>query len=296
MILLPARRRRSRLPTLLAGLVVLTCPGDAAAQQRVRLEVGGTRGDWVRYNHRADLVVDLPADVGDPTTTRTTITMRRAVESVWPDSLSYVTTLEEVSLAVRPERAELPDLSGMQGLRFRHTADRTGRTLSLRVPGQSAEAGPGLVEQLENWLSQLGFPPLPESEVTVGDVWSETLPVPAMALGLAVDYDVVQTRTVRLREMRSTGNSNVAFLEVTTTWRPSPEPGGAGGGVASLKGTAQQVVRFDATRGLFLGSTGTRELDLVLTPAGTAQYVAVSATGHQITSLIASHDAARLRE
>lgn len=279
------------------GLASIGSPSSSDAQQSVRLELGGTQGDWLRYSHRNDLVVDLPPDLGGPATTRTTIRMLQMVEKVGAETLDYLTTLEEVSLEVRPTPAELPDLSGIQGLQFHHTASRAGRTLSLRLAGQSSEAGPGLLEQMENWLSQLGFPPLPGGAVEVGNEWSETLPVPAMALGLAVDYDVVQTRTVRLTDVRSAGNSNVAFLAVTTTWAPSPNPSGTGGGVASLRGSAEQVVRFDARHGRFLGSTGTSELELVLTPEGQAQYVAVSATGRQITGLMASSDSQRdLRE
>lgn len=286
----PFSGHRTSLLALATGLAVLGGPGSARAQQSARLELAGTRGDWLQYSHRNDLVVDLPADLGGPATTRTTIRLRQVVEAVSVDAIAYVTTLEEVSLEVRPTPAELPDLSGIQGLQFYHTASRAGRTLSLRLAGQSSEAGPGLLEQMENWLSQLGFPPLPGGVVEVGEEWTETAPVPAMALGLAVDYDVVQTRTVRLTEVRSTGSSNVAFLAVTTTWEPTPDPSGTGGGVVSLRGAAEQMVRFDTKLGRFLGSTGTSELELVLTPEGRAQYVAVSATGRQITGLTASSD------
>ncbi len=280
--------RRLGLQTLVIGLAMLAQPGGMRAQQSVRLELGGAQGDWLRYSHRSDLLVQLPTDLGGPATTRTTIRLLNVVDAVSIDAIAYVTTLEEVALEVRPAPSELPDLSGIQGLQFHHTASRAGRTLSLRLAGQSSEAGPGLLEQLENWLSQLGFPPLPEGAVAVGEEWSETVPVPAMALGLAVDYDLVQTRTVRLSEIRSVGSSSVAFLTVTTRWKPSSERSGTGGGVASVRGSAEQIVRFDTKRGRFLGSTGTSELEIVLTPEGRAQYVAVSATGRQITGLTAS--------
>jgi hypothetical protein len=287
----PSFSHRYRLPALATGLLLLWGPGEVAAQQSARLELAGTPGDWLEYNHRNDLVVDLPSDLGGPATTRTDIRMRHVVESASAEAIAYVTTLEEVALEVRPTPAQVPDLSGIQGLQFHHTVSRTGRTLTLRLAGQSSEAGPGLIEQMESWLGQLGFPLLPEGVVTVGDEWSETVPVPAMALGLAVDYDVVQTRAVRLTELRSAGSTTVAFLVVTTTWAPSAEPSGTGGGVASLRGSAEQVVRFDTRLGRFLGSTGTSQLEIVLTPEGTAQYVAVSATGRQITGLTASGDA-----
>ena len=287
----PVAASRFALLVLVACLTLAISPRESSAQESVRLELGGSPGDWLLYNHRNDLVVDLPAELGGSATTRTTIRLHQLVESVSVDAIGFVTTLEEVSLEVRPPPAEVPDLSGIQGLRFFHTANRAGRTLSLRLPGQTSEAGPGLLEQVENWLSQLGFPPLPGGVVEVGDEWSETMPVSAAALGLAVDYDVVQTRKVRLTEVRSAGSSKVAFMAVTTTWLPSPEPSGTGGGVVSLRGTADQTVRFDTRRGRFLGSTGVSKLDLVLTPQGTAQYVAVSAEGRQITGLTASSDA-----
>lgn len=281
---------RLGLAALAGGLTLLGVPNETCAQQSVRLELGGQAGDWLRYSHRADFLVDLPDDLGGPTSTRTTIRLLQLLEAVSPDALSYVTTLEEVSLDVQPPPEETPDLSGIQGLQFHHTASRAGRTLGLRVTGQSSEAGSALLEQLENWLGQLGFPPLPGHPVTVGEEWSETVGIPAMALGLSVDYDVVQTRTVRFTELRSAGGSTVAFLAVTTTWTPEAEPSGTGGGVASLRGTAEQTVRFDPTRGRFIGSTGTSDLELVLTPQGKAQYVAVSARGRQLTGLTASGD------
>lgn len=286
----PAIRSRLRLILLTVGLVAIGGISAAFAQPSVRLELGGQHGDWLRYSHRNDLVVELPADLGGTASTRTTIRLLQVLEGVSVEALSYVTTLEEVSLDVRPPPEAIPDLSGIQGLSFHHTTSRAGRTLSLRVAGQTAEAGPELVEQLENWLGQLGFPPLPDRPVQVGEEWSEAVPVPAMALGLAVDYDVVQNRRVRLAELRSAGTSQVAFLAVTTIWEPSETPTGAGGGVASLRGTAEQTVRFDLVRGRFIGSTGTSELEIVLTPPGAGQYVAVSARGRQVTGLTAYGD------
>lgn len=282
---------RSGLPVLLAGLTLAIATADGRTQESVRLELGGSPGDWLRYSHRNDLVVDLPTDLGGPATTRTTIHLHHRIDSVSDDAIGYATTIEEISLDVRPTPDELPDLSGIQGLEFFHTATLAGRTASLRLSGQTAEAGPVLLEQVESWLSQLGFPPLPGGVATVGDEWSETTPVPAAALGLAVDYDVVRTRQMRLTEVRSAGNSTVAFLAVTTTWVPAPDPSGKGGSVVSLRGTAEQAVRFDVKRGRFLGSTGTSELELVLTPEGGAQYVAVNASGRQMTRLTGSSDA-----
>ena len=281
---------RSDLLVLLAGLILAIVPAEGRTQESVRLALGGSPGEWLRYSHRNDLVVDLPTDLGGPATTRTTILLHHRIDTVSGDAIGYATTLEEISLDVRPTPDELPDLSGIQGLEFYHTATLAGRTTSLRLSGQTTEAGPGLLEQVEAWLSQLGFPPLPDGTATVGDVWSETTPVPAAALGLAVDYDVVRTRKMRLAEVKSAGNSTVAFLAVTTTWVPAPDPSGTGGSVASLRGTAEQTVRFDVKRGRFLGSTGTSELELVLTPEGAAQYVAVNASGRQITRLTASSD------
>jgi len=273
---------------LLAGLVLLGPAARAHGQSTVVLELGGQQGEWLRYSHRNDVVVDLPADLGGPTATRTDIRLLQLLEDVTADALLYVTTLEEVSLDVRPPPEELPDLTGIQSLQFRHAVSRDGRTLSLRIAGQEAEAGPELVEQVEAWLSQLGFPPLPGRPVRVGDEWSETVPVPAMALGLSVDFDVVRTRKVRLTELRVAGSSAVAFLQVGTTWTPSAQPSGTGGGIASLKGTAEQTVRFDTGRGRFIGSTGTSELELVLNPPGGAQYVAVGARARQVTGLTSS--------
>ncbi|MCL7971968.1 MAG: hypothetical protein M8866_07775 [marine benthic group bacterium] len=284
-------RRRHVWPMLVLALLgPPVVPAGLCAQEEVLLELLGTAGEWLRYVHRNDLVVELPDDLGGPAVTRTSIRLLHRVVDASPESIDYLTTLEEVTLEVQPPPPELPDLRGMQGLAFSHTSDRSGRTLGLRLPGQDVEAGPGLMEQVENWLGQLGFPLLPDRAVSVGEAWTETVRVPAMALGLVVDYDVVQTRSVRLKEIRSTRRSRVAFLEVVTSWEPAPEPGGAGGGVVSLRGTAEQIVRFDIPGGRFLGSTGSSDLEIVLTPAGAAQYVAVRAQGRQLTGLSASSD------
>ena len=114
------------------------------------------------------------------------------------------------------------------------------------------------------------------------------MPIPAAALGLALEYDLVQERTTRLADIQQTGMSRVAVLSVQTTWTPVPDPQEPSPGVASMRGTAQQTVRFDMRTGRFIGSTGTSQLELVLTPAGTGQYVAVGATGRQATGLTAS--------
>ncbi len=293
----PVAAGRLCLLVVMAGFTLAIGPREGSTQESVRLELGGAPGEWLQYTHRSDLVVSLPTDLGGPATTRTTIRLHHLFDTVSDDAIGYISTLEEISLDVRPTQDELPDLSGLRGLEFYHTATRAGRTVSLRLPGQASEADPGLLEQVENWLSQLGFPPLPGGVARVGEEWSETMPVPAAALGLAVDYDVVQTREVRLTEIRSAGSSTVALLAVTTTWEPAPDASGAGGSVVSLRGSSEQTVRFDVRRGRFLGSTGVRELELVLMPEGRAQYVAVNATGRQVTGLTASSDVdTQLRE
>ncbi len=271
-----------------AAVPPLGTPEPCYAQGTIRLQLDGVTGDWQEYSHRTDLLIDFPDDLGGPATTRTTIRLRQVVDDVSPEAITFATTLVEVSLDVRPPPPELPDLSGIQGIEFRLISSRSGRTLSLQLAGQEAEAGSGLVEQVENWLEDLGFPRLPDRAVAIGDEWSEAKPVPAAALGLAVDFDVLQTRTVRLTEVRSVGGKRVAFLAVRTVWEPAPDRVGAGGGVVSLRGAADQTVRFDLELGRFLGGTGTSQLELVLTPEGGSQYVAVYAEGRQITGLTAS--------
>lgn len=114
------------------------------------------------------------------------------------------------------------------------------------------------------------------------------MPIPAAALGLALEYDLTQERTTRLVELETAGVSRVAVLQVETRWTPAPDPTDRPEGLASLRGTALQNVRFDIGKGRFLGSTGTSELELVLTPGGSGQFIAVSATGRQSTGVTAS--------
>ena len=114
------------------------------------------------------------------------------------------------------------------------------------------------------------------------------MPIPAAALGLALEYDLSQERTTRLVDVRAAGLSSIAVLEVETRWTPAPEPVEPPRGITSLRGTALQTVQFDVRKGRFLGSTGTSELELVLTPAGSSQFIAVQASGRQVTGLSAA--------
>ncbi len=265
----------------------LSLAGSAQGQAPVHLRLGGEPGAWIRYTHYKELAVALPADLGGPATTRTTIRLLQVVDSVSAEAVHYRSTLEEVEFDVQPEPPGLPDLSGLQGFGFRHTTSRAGRAIGLTLPGTAGEAGPGFREQLQNWLGKLGFPPLPEKPVREGDSWIETVPIPATALGLTLEYDLVQERVTRLTRVRPSGMTSIAVLDVETRWIPAPDPIEPPEGIASLRGTAQQTVRFDIGRGRFLGGTGTSSLELVLTPPGGGQYVAVSATGRQATAVTA---------
>jgi hypothetical protein len=278
---------RSGCALAIGALGGLAAASGAPAQDSWRLRIGGQADEWLEYNHQNDVAIEFPDDLGGRATTRTSIRLRQSVDSVAPGSVRYLATLDEVSFTVEPEPAGLPDLAGLEGLRFWYTVNRIGRTTGLELPGGRGEAGPGFREQLENWLSQLGFPPLAAEPVAVGDQWTESVPIPASALGLALEYDLMQARTTRLEEVRRTGTTTVAILHVNTRWEPSADRGEATG-VASLRGSAEQTVRFDIGRGRFLGSTGTSSLDLVIAPPGSGQFVAVSATGRQITRLTAS--------
>ena len=284
------RSRRGRLlQGAVLGFVGIVAPlpdaSEISAQETVRLALTASPGDWLRYHHRSDLVIHLPDDLGGTATTRTSITWLDLVDGVSAAGIDYVTTIERITLEAYPPPPEVPDLSGFQGLQFFRRTSRAARTLDVRLSGRTEGAGPALLEQVQAWYSQLGLPPLPEDPVREGDTWSETVPVPALVLGLAVDYDVVQERSVRLDGVRLAGRTRIAILSVSTVWESTPEPGGAGGTITSLRGTATQTVRFDLDRGRFLGSTGTSELQFVLKPEGAAQYVAVSASGRQVTRL-----------
>lgn len=271
------------------GLAVLPLRAiPTPAQETVRLALSASPGEWLRYSHRSDLRIELPADLGGEASTRTTIRWLDFVEDVSPEGIDFVTTIESITLDARPVPPELPDLSGYQGLQFRRRSSRAGRTIGVGLEGDAEVGGLALLEQVQSWLAQLGLPPLPETPVRVGDVWSESVPVPAIALGLVVDFDVVQVRTVRLDEVRVAGRSKVAFLSVETVWEPTREASGTGGEITSLRGTASQTVRFDVDRGRFLGSTGSSRLQIVLRPGRGAQYVAVSAHGRQLSGLIES--------
>lgn len=270
-----------------AGTIAVTSL-PATAQETVLLQVRGQPGDWAEFEHRKELTVQLPADLGGPATTHTRLRLGQRVDSREGDAIAFRSVLREIVFRVEPEPEELPDLTGLQGLEFRYAIDRTGRTIWMAVPGSDEDAGPDLREQLENWLGQLGFPSLPEGPVAVGDEWLQSNPVPATAVGLAFDYDLVEERITRFSELQATDRATIAVLEVRTKWTPSFEPDRAGSPLAALRGISSQTVRFDVQNGRFLGGTGTTALELVLAPPGGNQLVSVEATGYQSTSLTAS--------
>lgn len=275
------------LTPVLCGTFLLAASDPSSAQESWQLRVGGRAGEWVEYTHQSDLTFDFPDDLGGRATTRTSIRMRQLVDSVEPAAVRYAATLEDVSFTVEPRPQEMPDLDGLQGFRFWYIVDRTGRTTGLELPGGRGEAGAGFRKQLESWLSQLGFPPLAVDAVSAGDEWTDRMAVPAAALGLALEYDLLQVRTTRLEEVRRSDLRTIAVLRVDTRWEPSAERGEATG-VASLSGSAEQTVRFDIDVGRFLGSTGSSSLDIVIAPEGSGQYVAVSVSGRQVTTVLNS--------
>jgi hypothetical protein len=275
------------LGLLAAGTLAVT-PLPAAAQEPVLLQLRGHPGDWAEFEHRKELTVRFPADLGGPATTHTRLRLRQQVDSRGDSAIIFRSVLREIVFRVEPQPEELPDLSGLQGLEFRYASDRTGRTIWLAVPGSDEGAGPGLREQLQNWLGQLGFPSLPDGPVAVGDEWFQSNPVPATALGLAFDYGLVEEKTTRLSELQATDRATIAVLEVLTKWTPSFDPERAGSPLAALRGISSQTVRFDVQNGRFLGGTGTTALELVLAPPGGNLLVSVEATGFQSTALTAS--------
>jgi len=282
------------IPLSIAALAACTALAPtAAAQEKVTLRVAGAPGDWSEFEHRQRLVVDLPEDVGGPVTTRTRLRLRQEVDSVAADVIGLSSVILELAFEVDPVPDQLPEFDGLQGLAFRHATDRAGRMTWLAVPGTDDDAGSLLREQVQQWLSRLGFPTLPGEPVAVGDEWSESAVVPAAALGLAFEYDLAQDRVTRLADVRTVGRTTRAVLEVSVRWAPRPAAGAGPSALVSLRGTAEHVVRFDVGRGRFLGSTGTSSLEIVLASPGGGQYLSVPATGTHTTSLVDSGDAAR---
>lgn len=267
-------------------LALLCFPGAASGQQAVSLALGGHPGDWAEYGHEKTLALELPAELGGSVRTRTALRIRMTVEQADSDAIAYRSRVDDLVFEVDPAPPELPDLSGLQGMEFLHRSDRSGRLLAVEIPGVDAAAVSAIRPQLENWLTQLGFPPLPPDPVDEGVVWTDSTRLSAVeVLGFVAPWDLIEIRHATLERVVTTPDGPVAVLRVRSSWRldhlaESPVGAVRGGG------RGEQTIRFDLGRGRYLGSTGDSQLRFPVAAGRNGGSVLATAAARHRTELL----------
>jgi hypothetical protein len=273
----------------LAGTFVLfgLCagPGGLRAQETgpLRLELGAEPGRTLPYLHEKRQRLRLPDELGGDAISRTLLRLDQRVESRGPDSVVVSSAIREFRFEVEPRPDQLPDLSRLEGLRFRSTSTLAGRIYRIEVEGTSGPVANSLRDQVEIWLRELGFPALPPGPVRVGESWTDTARVPLSALlGLQGDAEAVEVRTTTLSSIDRTAGETIARIEVATRWTdagegPSPE--------VRVRGSSSQTVRFDADRRLFRDSRGTSRIRVDIVSGSGAPPIRIEAEGSYETRL-----------
>ncbi len=287
-------RLRARAPGRLARSVAVaaavaglhTNPDGLRGQESgsFRLELGAVPGQTLLYQHEKQQRLQLPEQLGGEAVTRTFLRLSQRVENRGRDSVVVSSEIQEFRFEVDPRPEQLPDLSRLEGLRFRSTSTPAGRIYRIEVEGTSGPVAKPLRDQIEVWLRELGFPALPPGPVRVGESWTDTSRVPLSALlGLQGDTDAVEVRTTTLSSIDRTAGETIARIEVVTRWTdegegPSPE--------VSVRGSSSQSVRFDLDRNLFRDSRGTSRIAVEISSASGAPPIRIDAEGSYETRLL----------
>jgi hypothetical protein len=229
------------------------------------------------------LSLELPDEMGGRATTRTALRLDQEVESRGPDSVVVLSELRELQFDVDPRPDELPDLSRLQGLRFRSTATPAGRIYRIEIDGAAGPVQRQFRNQVEAWLRGLGFPALLPGPARIGDSWTDSTRVPLAALlGLQTEAEVIEVRTTTLTDVEPGQGSPVARLDVETRWTDDPESPARG---VVVRGASSQTVRFDVRQGVFLDSRGTSRMRVEINAATGAPPLAIEADGGYETRL-----------
>lgn len=231
--------------------------------------------------------MNLPAELGGAVQTRVTLRIRTTVETVEPRSITYRSRLEELRFDVDPTPPGLPDLSGLEGNEFRHRSDRSGRLLAVEVPGVETDVASALRSQVENWLTQLGFPPLPTAPVLEGQTWTDSTRLSALeVLGVQAPWQLLELRSATLEQIVATSAGGVAVLRVRSVWRLDPGVVARGNGVPDVGGEGEEIIRFDLERGRYLGSSGASDLRFPASTGPDGEVVIATATARHATVLV----------
>jgi hypothetical protein len=257
-------------------------PGPADGP--VTLRLGGAPGRVLPYEHVKRLSLQLPDQLGGRATTRTVLRLDQEIESRGPDSIVVVSELREFRFDVDPRPEELPDLSRLEGFRFRSTATPSGRIYRIEIEGASGPVEKQFRDQVETWLRELGFPALLPGPARVGDSWTDTTRVPLAALlGLQGEGEAVEVRTTTLARIEGERGVPTARLAVETRWTdagesPAPE--------VRIRGSSSQTVRFDIREGVFVDSRGTSRIRVQIASASGSPPLEIEAEGSYETRLV----------
>ncbi len=250
----------------------------------ITLRLGGAPGRVLPYAHVNRLSLELPDELGGRATTRTVLRLDQEVESRGTDSVVVVSELREFQFDVDPRPDELPDLSRLQGLRFRSTATPAGRIYKIEIEGAGGPVEKQFRDQVETWLRGLGFPALPPGPARIGDSWTDSTRVPLAALlGLQAEAEAIEVRTTRLADVHLEQGAPIAQLDVETRWMDDPQSTARG---VIVRGASSQTVRFEVREGVFLDSRGTSRMRVEVNAGTGAPPLAIEAEGSYETRLV----------
>ena len=269
---------------VLPGIVAIPTAAPGQTPDPVVLRLGGEPGRTARYRHEKQLSLHLPEELGGEASTRTLLRLDQTVEQSTRDSVVVSSEIREFQFEVVPAPEQLPDLEGLEGMRFRSTTTPSGRIYRIEVEGAGDQVGKPLRDQIESWLRELGFPALPVGPTRPGDSWKDTTRVPLSALlGLQGTAEAVEVRTTTLRAVDETPHGPTALLDVRTEWTsagegPSPD--------VTVRGSSRQSVRFAMESGWFIDSSGTSFIRVEISSGAGTEPLRIDAEGSYETQLL----------
>ena len=289
--MLPIRSCAVVLATVLPGLAGQ--PGTVRCQETpapdsgpVTLRLGGAPGRVLSYAHVNRLALELPDELGRRATTRTSLRLDQEIESRGTDSVVVLSELREFQFDVDPRPEELPDLSRLQGLRFRSTSTPAGRIYRIEIEGAGGPVQKQFRDQVEAWLRGLGFPALLPGPARIGDSWTDSTRVPLAALlGLQAEAEAIEVRTTTLADVDLEQGAPIAQLNVETRWTDDPVSTARN---VIVRGASSQTARFDVRQGVFLDSRGTSRMRVEINAGSGAPPLAIAAEGSYETRLVES--------
>lgn len=242
----------------------------------------GARSEFV---HEKRLDLRLPPDLGGEVATRTVLRLAQEVEETAADSVVFGARIVEIRFEAEPAPADIPDLSGLEGLRFRLVTTPAGRLYRVDVPGATGPVARALRDQVESWLRELGFPALPPGPVRVGDSWADTTRVPlASLLGLRSETEAREVRTTTLEAIEGVPGERTARLAVRTVWSGRQGPEDAPDLV--VEGEGSQVVELEVEAGRFARARGASRIEVLVFDGTGAPPRRIEAVGRQETRLV----------